>query len=70
MSDWAVMRGREILAIYNGQTDEKNKSMAERAAASGTYGQGCTVAPYTPPPAETPAVSGGAAAHAKSGEKR
>lgn len=70
MSDWAVMRGTAIVAIYNGQTDEKNKSMAERAAASGTYGQGLHVAPYTPPPAETPAVSGGAAAPGLSERKR
>ncbi len=53
MGEWAVVRGKQVVAIYNGSTDEKNKSMAERACS--TYGKGCTVAPYTPPPADAPA---------------
>lgn len=58
MGEYCVKRGGEVIAIYNGATDEKNRSMAEIAAKSGHYGEGCTVAPYTPPPAEDPTVAG------------
>ncbi len=50
MSDWAVVKGKEIVAVYTGQTDEQNKDKAKRACAS--YGKGCSVAAYTPPPAD------------------
>lgn len=48
MGDYCVKsKSGEVLAIYNGDTDEKNKKNAEAACA--TYGEGCKVAPYTPP---------------------
>lgn len=51
--DYCVKRknGGEVVAIYRGATDERNKQMAEAAVA--TYAKElddpCVAAPYTPP---------------------
>jgi hypothetical protein len=55
--DYCVKKDGKVIVIYNGETtDERKKAMAESAATGGSYGDGCTVHPYTPAEDDTTAA--------------